>query len=32
MNDSFDYPGKLLNIKEFDIYNDESYNKLLNEI
>jgi hypothetical protein len=32
MNDCFDYPGKLLNIKEFDIYNDESYEKLEKEI
>ena len=29
MNDCFDYPGKLFNILEFDIYNEESYQKLI---
>ena len=25
INDCFDYPGKLFNIHEFDIYNEEGY-------
>lgn len=29
MNDCFDYPGKLFNILEFDIYNEESYKQLI---
>jgi hypothetical protein len=29
INDCFDYPGKLFNIHEFDIYNEESYQKLI---
>jgi len=29
MNDCFDYPGKLFNIHEFDIRNEESYEKLV---
>ena len=29
MNDCFDYPGKLFNILEFDIYKEESYEKLV---
>jgi hypothetical protein len=29
INDCFDYPGKLFNIHEFDIRNEESYEKLV---
>jgi hypothetical protein len=29
INDCFDYPGKLFNIHEFDIYNEEGYQKLI---
>jgi hypothetical protein len=32
MNDCFDYPGKLFNIHEFDIRNEESYEKLVDYI
>lgn len=32
MNDCFDYPGKLFNIHEFDIRNEESYKRLVSYI
>jgi hypothetical protein len=32
MNDCFDYPGKLFNIHEFDIRNEESYKRLVDYI